>query len=95
MKRQFVCDRCGKDLKNHDINDYYMVTDTVWKMIHPEGSRGFLCFACLMVRSHELLGRELNIDDFPVVGLAVNQLIHGMKLNKFFAGLVKDCKRLQ
>ena len=46
-----VCTNC--------CNEYYMVTDKVWRKANPKG-RGMLCIGCLELR----LGRLLTSHDF-------------------------------
>lgn len=61
MLKEFECKDCGK---NTFHNEYYMVNDDIWHKCVPD-KKGMLCIACLESR----LGRELNAEDFPDVGI--------------------------
>ena len=54
----FVCKDCSVNTLH--INEYYMVTDQVWKLTGLRGYDGMLCIGCLEQR----LGRMLNARDF-------------------------------
>lgn len=58
MPEQFNCLDCGVD--TNAINEYYMVTYTVWHAAMGGDMRGMLCIGCLEKR----LGRRLQRSDF-------------------------------
>lgn len=53
----FDCAACGENTLH--INEYYMVTDEVWKAAWPK-EKGMLCIGCL----ETLLKRKLTAKDF-------------------------------
>ena len=54
----FDCFDCGEN--THYLNEYYMVTNTLWAEYFPERC-GMLCIGCLESR----MGRNLVAKDFP------------------------------
>lgn len=59
----------------HKLNEYYMVTDKVWRRVNPE-DKGMLCIKCLETR----LGRQLIYKDFLWCPLNVINVYEGSKL---------------
>lgn len=55
----FVCVECGTNTSH--INEYYMVSDSVWAASGMTGDGGMLCIGCLEAR----IGRQLVAADFP------------------------------
>lgn len=55
----FLCVDCGVDTS--EINEYYMVTDAVWRATGLGKRDGMLCIGCLETR----LNRRLAPQDFP------------------------------
>jgi len=57
--KMFTCKDCGMNTAPTVGNEFYAVTDDVWKKA--EGGEGILCIGCLELR----LSRELAPNDFP------------------------------
>lgn len=55
---RFMCLDCGVDTS--DIDEYYMVHDSVWDQSGMNEHDGMLCIGCIETR----LGRTLKADDF-------------------------------
>lgn len=73
MPRDFHCTECkGEVCSPHDD---YMVTNSVWATVHPEGYKGCLCMSCLDMRTRKVMGRALTAQDFTPVHCFVNAML--------------------
>lgn len=59
----FMCKDCGMNTAPMAGNEYYAVTDEVWKA--GKGRRHVLCIGCLETR----IGRKLKGADFPMLSI--------------------------
>lgn len=69
-----TCTHCGLLLERTPHHDY-MLTDSVWNQVHPEGGRGFLHDQCLIARA-AAVGEVLDESAFTDCLCYVNRHIH-------------------
>lgn len=65
------CSCCGGVMDWKNFDNCYMLKDSVWSIVHPQGKRGFLCHICLPIVCAEH-GIVLNEDSYNVCICAVN-----------------------
>ena len=70
----FLCKDCGFDTMPTRGNEYYAVTDKIWRKV--KGGKGMLCIGCLELR----LGRTLIAIDFKVAPINMGVFPYSTRL---------------